>query len=124
MWSLPRREEGQLEPADLHLVARRERRLVDLLSVHVGPVEAADVTHEPGAAAAALEDRVLAGHRHVVEEDVAVRAPPDRRRGLIEQERRARVRATLDQKQSLARLELVVWEGELFMSLLLTLDRG
>src|SRR6187200_1456972 len=122
MWSLPRREERQLEPADLHLVARGELRLVDLFAVHVRPVEAADVSNEPRAAAASLEDRMLAGHRDVVEEDVTIRAPADRRGVLIQQERRARVRATLDQKESLAGLELVVRERELLVSLLFPLD--
>src|SRR5262245_3411620 len=122
MWSLPRREERQLEPADLHLVARRELRLVDLLAVHVGPVEAADVAYEPCAAAASLEDRVLPGHRDVVEEDVAVGAPADRRGVLIQQERRARVRTTLDEKESLTGLELVVRERELLVSLFFALD--
>src|SRR5262245_30950103 len=102
MWSLPRREERHLEPADLHLVTGRELRLVDLLAVHVRPVEAPDVAYEPRVTRASFEDRVLPRHGHVVEEDVTVGAAPDRRRVLVEQEGRPGVRTTLDQKESLA----------------------
>src|SRR5439155_22750985 len=84
--SLPRREERQLEPADLDLVTRRELGLVDLLAVDVGPVEAPDIANEPGRARSTLEHGVLARDGDVVEEHGAVRAATDRGGVVIEQE--------------------------------------
>src|SRR5262249_33057825 len=70
------------------------------------------------------EDRVLARHGHVVQEHVALGAAPDGRGVLVQQEGRAGVRPTLDEKESLSALEFVVRERELIVDLLFSLDRG
>src|SRR3954466_9125381 len=84
----------QPELADLHLVAAGEGGPVDALTVHVRPVEAADVMHhEPPPLPPEL--RVPPGDGHVVEEDVAVRVPAGGGDVLVEQEAAARVRPAL-----------------------------
>src|SRR5690606_35154535 len=65
-------QEQQPELADLHLVARVERDLLDALAVHIRAVEAAHVAHRELAAAVAVELDVTARDRDVVEEDVAL----------------------------------------------------
>src|SRR5882757_11527202 len=95
-----------------------ELRLVDLLAVHVDAVEASLVLDEEPAVAP-LEHRVLARDGDVVEEDVAVGIAPRARRVLLDEERRPRVRATLHEKESLARLELVAREGEVVLTFIL-----
>src|SRR5215210_8156184 len=70
-------EEGQLELADLELVAVVEPVRVHPPAVHVGAVERAGVVEEP-VTPAAHERRVLARDRHVVEEHVGLRRAPDR----------------------------------------------
>src|SRR6476646_6234999 len=117
-----RREERELELADLHLVASAQLRSIDLLAVDVRAVEAPSVDDEP-LAAVALHDRVLAGHGHVVEEHRAVGVTPNGRLVTFEQEGRPCVRATLHQQQSLARVEGVVGERELLGSFLFGFDR-
>jgi hypothetical protein len=122
--SLPCREEDQLEHPDLDLVARRELRLVDLLAVDVRAVQAPGVLDEERVAVAPFDRRVRARHGDVVQEDAAVRVASDRCRIRCQEERRPRVRATLDQKQSLSVLEFVMRERELILRLILGLDRG
>src|SRR5439155_373082 len=107
---------------DLDLVLRRELRLLDLLPVHVCPVQAPDVADEERAALS-KELCVLAGNRDVVEEDVALGVSPGRRDVLLEEERRPGVWATLHQKQTLSGLELVVRERELVAGVILDLYR-
>src|SRR5215210_2947067 len=70
-------EEGQLELPDLELVAVLEPVRVDPLAVDVGAVERPGVVEEP-VPAAPHERRVLAGDRHVVEEDLGLGRAPDR----------------------------------------------
>src|SRR3954453_14203847 len=104
---LPRAgEEHQPELADLHLVAGRQHRGVHRLAVHVGAVEAADV-HDDELARVAAELGVAARDRHVVEEDVAVGMAARARRGAVQQEPGARVRAPLDHKQRRPRRQRV-----------------
>jgi hypothetical protein len=80
-------DEHQPELADLHLIAVAQGGRLDPLAVDVRPVEAAHVAHgEPGAAA--VELGVPAGHRHVVEEDVAVRVAAAGGHVVVEQEPR------------------------------------
>src|SRR5579859_3672469 len=69
-------EECKLVLADLELVAVPQVVGVDPLPVDVGAVERAAVV-EVVFAAAADEDRVVAGNGHVVEEDVGVGPAPD-----------------------------------------------
>src|SRR3954451_16333122 len=70
-------EEGQLELADLELVAVLEPVRVDPLPVHVGAVQRPRVVEQP-VPAAPHERRVLARDGDVVEEDVGLRRAPDR----------------------------------------------
>src|SRR3954454_12315055 len=70
-------EEGQLELADLELVAVLEPVRVHALPVHVGAVQRARVVEQP-LPAAAHERRVLTRNGDVVEEDVGLRRAPDR----------------------------------------------
>src|ERR1035437_3947637 len=67
--------EHQPELADLHLVASLQSGLVDPLPVDVRAVQRAHVTHQEDVTRAA-EGRMLAGHRDVIEEDVAVGVTP------------------------------------------------
>src|SRR5689334_8768310 len=84
------RQEQQPELADLHLVPAGQLGLLDPLPVHVGAVEAAHVAHgEPGAVP--VELGMPPGHRHVVEEDVAVRMAACGGQLAIEPEPAARV---------------------------------
>ena len=64
-------EEHEAVLPDLHLVAVLELDPVDPVAVHVGAVEAAHVADRERLAAA-VELRVAAGDRDVVEEDLAV----------------------------------------------------
>ncbi len=84
-------QEHQPELADLHLVAVGEDRGVDRFTVHVGAVEASDVDHLE-VALVLTELGVPAADGHVVEEDVAVGMPSRRRRRLVEQKARTRIR--------------------------------
>ena len=81
-WGRPRsltaqRQVGELVLADLQLVAVLEAVRLDPAAVHVGPVERAEVV-DVEAVAAPHQQRVVARHGHVVEEDVGVGAPADR----------------------------------------------
>src|SRR5919198_697168 len=79
------REEGELELADLELVAVLEAVRFDAMAVDVGAVQRAEVV-EVVVAAALDEQRVVARDRDVVEEDVRVRAPADRHAVVVERE--------------------------------------
>src|SRR3954451_3858399 len=68
---------GELELADLQLVAVLQPVRLDPVAVHVGAVQRAEVV-EVVVAAAPHEQGVVARDGDVVEEDVRVRAPPDR----------------------------------------------
>src|SRR6266511_2261183 len=70
-------EEGEPVLADLQLVPVLELCGLDALAIHERPVEAALVFDEEGAVTID-EHRMLARHRHVVEEDAAVGRAPDR----------------------------------------------
>src|SRR5262249_22631211 len=85
-------DEHQAELTDLHLVPVAQGRRLDPLAVHVRTVERADIAHGEGATVA-VELGVPAGHRHVVEEDVAVGVPPAGGDVVVEQEAGPRVRA-------------------------------
>src|SRR6201999_3025093 len=67
----------ELELADLQLVAVLEPVRLDAVAVDVAAVQRAEVV-EVVVAGATDEQRVVARDRHVVEEDVRVRAPADR----------------------------------------------
>src|SRR5829696_5162000 len=86
-------EEGQLELADLELVAVLEPVRVDAPAVHVGAVQRARVVEHP-VPAAADQARVVARHGHVVEEHVRLRRAPDRHLLARERERLADAPAT------------------------------
>src|SRR3954447_6903181 len=85
-------QEGEPVLADLQLVAVLDRRRLDPLAVDEGAVEAALVL-DPEAAPLADEQRVLARHGHVVEEDVAVGGASDHRALAGRPERLARAAA-------------------------------
>src|SRR6202034_4396409 len=78
-------QEHQAELAHLHLVTPGQVRLLDPLPVHVGAVQAADVT-DCAAVAGPVELGVPPRYGHVVQEDVAVRMPADQREIAVEQE--------------------------------------
>src|SRR5947209_6440144 len=71
------REERQLELADLQLVAVGQVAALDPLAVHVRAVQRAEVV-DVHLVAAAHQQRVVARHGDVVEEDVRVGPPADR----------------------------------------------
>src|SRR5581483_3281397 len=121
--SLSRLEERQPEPPDLDLVPRRELGGLHALPIHVRAVQASAVV-DPELDSLPTDLRVSPGHRHVVEEDVAVRAPPCGGRLLLDQEPGPRVWATLHHKQRLPGLETLALEGELLRSLIFDLDGG
>src|SRR5438477_3711773 len=73
------RDEGQPVLADLQLVPVLELRRVDALAVQERAVQAALVLDPEAAVVVADEHRVLARHRDVVEEDVAVGRASDGR---------------------------------------------
>src|SRR5262245_17584054 len=79
------REEGQLVLADLELVPVLERPRLDPAPVQERPVQAPPVLDEE-LAVPTHDERVAAGDRDVVEEDVAVRRAADRRLLLVEKE--------------------------------------
>src|SRR5690349_15451189 len=83
---------GQPVLADLQLVAVLDRRRLDPPAVDDRPVEAALVL-DPEAVAVTHEQRGLARHRDVVEEDVAVRGAADHRPLPRRPERLARAAA-------------------------------
>src|SRR3954449_9731472 len=70
-------EVGELVLADLQLVAVLQLVRLDPPPVHVGPVQRAEVV-DVDAVAAAYEQCVVAGHGHVVEEDLGFGAASDR----------------------------------------------
>src|SRR3954464_11997601 len=76
-------EERELVLADLQLVAVLEPVRLDAAAVDVGPVQRAAIG-EVQVAPAAHDERVVAGDRHIVEEDVGVGAPADRHAVAIE----------------------------------------
>src|SRR5699024_1271025 len=82
---LPAPEEPQPELADLDLVTARQRCLIHRLPVHVGAVETADIADDVLPALTA-ELGVSPRHRHVVEEDVAVRVSTHTGDVTVEQE--------------------------------------
>src|SRR5215470_19729734 len=93
----PGPEERQPELAHLDLVPVVQRGLLDSLTVHVGAVQAAHVAHDkPGSMP--VELRMAAGHRDVVEEDVAARMAAYRGEVAVKQEPAARVRAAFHQQ--------------------------
>src|SRR6478735_4457065 len=96
------RVEDQAVLADLDLVAPGECRVVDALTVDVGPVEGAYVAHME-TAVTPDELRVPAGHRDVVEEDVRRRVPAGGRGVRVEQEPAAAVGSAADDEQGGAR---------------------
>src|SRR4051812_43097822 len=71
-------EEGQLVLAHLKLVAVLELVGFDSLAIHVGAVQRPEVV-DVDPVAALHQQRVVARHRHVVEEDLGLRAAPDPR---------------------------------------------
>src|SRR4051794_37934184 len=79
------RVERQLVLADLQLVALLEPLRLDAGAIHVGAVERAHVVQVP-VLAAADQQRVVAGDRHVVEEDRGVRAPADAQALAVDRE--------------------------------------
>src|SRR5579875_2446933 len=74
---LSSRQERELVFADLQLIAVREPVRVDAVAVDVGAVQRAAVV-EVVVAASAHDERVVAGHGDVVEEDVVLRPPTHR----------------------------------------------
>src|SRR6478609_9143494 len=84
--------EGQAVFPHLDLISAFEAGRFDALAVHVGAVEAAEVLDEE-LVAAADQDRVLPRDGHVVEEDLVVRGPADRRALTLRQEVLARTSA-------------------------------
>src|SRR3954454_23390619 len=76
---------GELELADLQLVAVLQPVRLDPVAVHVGAVERAQVV-EVEVAAAAHEQRVVARDGDVVEEDARVGPPADRHPVGVERE--------------------------------------
>src|SRR2546421_3160303 len=78
-------EVGELVLADLDLVAVLEAARVHALAVDVGAVERAEVV-EVVVGAAAHDHGVIAGHGHVVEEDVGLPAPADGEALALERE--------------------------------------
>lgn len=79
-------------------VAVGERRGIDRLAVDVGTVRRRPDVHDGEVATLAAEfPAVPSAHRHVIEEDVAVRMPTGGGRGLVQQKARSGVGATLDQ---------------------------
>src|SRR5205823_397462 len=115
-------EVRQLELPYLNLVAGSQPGLVDELAVDVDAVQAPDVADLKRTVATARELRVTARDRYVVQEDVRIRVATAGREILLQQERRSRVLATLDQKQSLSGFELIVREGELILLFLFDLE--
>src|SRR3954452_579485 len=71
-------QESQLVLAHLKLVAVLELVGFDSLAIHVGAVQRPEVV-DVDPVAALHQQRVVARHRHVVEEDLGLRAAPDPR---------------------------------------------
>src|SRR5215208_748885 len=71
-------EEGQLVLAHLKLVTVLELVGFDPLPIYIGPVQGPEVV-DVDAVAAPYKQRVVAGHGHVVEEDLGLGAAPDPR---------------------------------------------
>src|SRR5262249_38459825 len=85
-------QERQPVLADLELVAVVELPGFDAPAVEECPVEAAEVLDREGVGAP-TDDRVAPRDGHVVQEDVAVRRPSDRRLLVVEDERLPRATA-------------------------------
>src|SRR5437764_13770166 len=70
-------QECELEFADLELVPVAQPMGLDPAPVHIGAIQRAEVV-QVVILAAAHQDRVVAGNRHVVEENVGLRPAADR----------------------------------------------
>src|SRR5947209_17791158 len=70
-------QERKLELADLELIPVSQPVGLDPAPVHIGAVQRPEVV-QVVVLAAAHQDRVVAGNRHIVEEDVGLRSAADR----------------------------------------------
>ena len=107
-------EEDEPVFADLDLVATRESDVLDALPVDVGAVEAADVP-DVKALLAANELRMPPAHRHIVEEDVALRMTPRRREIAVEQEAASEFgpRRTISSAEPVGNASTAAWSAAL-----------
>src|SRR6266536_1994806 len=119
-----RREEYQLELADLQLLATDQVALLDPFPVEVGAVQRADVMDGEAAAVAAPDLGVPAGHGDVVEEDVRLGMPAHGHDVLVEQEAAAGVGAPADHQHRGAVAQLLDGGGDLFLDLSFEVLRG
>src|SRR5262249_61782322 len=78
-------QEDQPELADLDLIARSQDGFLDPLPVDVRAIQAADIP-DAERAAMPVELGVPPGHRHIVQEYVAVRVPADQCQVTAQQE--------------------------------------
>ena len=97
--ALARREENELELAHLDFVSAFQRRSLDPLPVDICAVQRPDVGDDVVAGLAA-ELGVPAGHRHVVQEDLAVGMPADPGDLARQHVPRPGVRTALDDQNS------------------------
>src|SRR5690606_38265446 len=99
-------EVNQAELADLDLVTPGQQDLIDAVTVDVRAIEAADVAHDVTLRNSA-ELRMPAGHRHVIEEDVAIGMAPGGDDVAVEQEAAAGARPAAHNEQRATRRQRV-----------------